>query len=95
MATCVGTWGRPNAIRHREDGYCVHNDAGSRTCTVHAKRPTVCLQYDCSNDERIWRDFDNMVPNNEWIEANLVPQPVLLRARMRRPPPPPGSQHGS
>jgi hypothetical protein len=31
----------------------------------------VCRGYSCAKDERIWKDFDNMILNEEWIEANL------------------------
>lgn len=55
-------YGQPYLIRQREsDGYCVHNDPDKRYCTVHHYRPRVCRSYDCRQDPRIWKDFDNRI----------------------------------
>jgi len=56
-------YGQPYVIRHREDGWCVHNDVTARGCTVHANRPAVCRAYDCRNDPRVWVDFERRIPN--------------------------------
>jgi Fe-S-cluster containining protein len=58
-------YGRPYWIQKAEDGYCVHCEAGTHSCRVHEHRPYVCRAYDCRNDERIWLDFEGMVPNPE------------------------------
>jgi len=63
--------GRPYFIRHEKNGYCTHLDENKKCCTVYNNRPKVCSGYSCAKDERIWKDFDNIVLNNEWIEANL------------------------
>jgi Fe-S-cluster containining protein len=63
--------GRPYFIRHDGSGRCVHNDAQCGGCNIYAHRPRVCRAYDCSRDERIWKDFDRMELNRGWIEANL------------------------
>lgn len=63
--------GHPYIVRHRADGYCVHNDPATRGCTVYAQRPRVCRTYSCANDPRIWADFDNMVLNHAWIAEHL------------------------
>jgi len=56
-------YGQPYLIRQRaSDGYCVHNDAATRGCTVHAARPRVCREYDCRDDKRVWIDFAARVP---------------------------------
>jgi len=55
-------YGRPYQIRRKSDGYCAHNDPNTRGCTVYAKRPAVCRTYDCRNDKRIWKDFENRIP---------------------------------
>lgn len=55
-------YARPYHIRQRDDGYCVHNDPGSRHCGVYAHRPAVCRSYDCRKDSRIWKDFDARIP---------------------------------
>ncbi|MDQ3371060.1 MAG: YkgJ family cysteine cluster protein [Myxococcota bacterium] len=52
---------RPYLIKHRPDGYCVHNTA-ARGCSVYANRPAICRSYDCRNDKRIWTDFENRIP---------------------------------
>jgi Fe-S-cluster containining protein len=55
-------YGNPYWIKQRPDGYCVHCDPNSRGCTIHARRPHVCRQYDCRNDKRIWLDFEGRIP---------------------------------
>ena len=62
--------GRPYYIRHINDGFCCHRGETGQ-CTVYNNRPTVCRSYSCQNDERIWKDFDAMVINEEWINQNL------------------------
>lgn len=52
---------KPYIIKHREDGYCVHNTE-QRGCGVYANRPAVCRSYDCRTDKRIWIDFENRIP---------------------------------
>jgi Fe-S-cluster containining protein len=60
----VARWdyGNPYWIKQNSDGYCVHNDANTGFCTIHAQRPHVCRQYDCRNDKRIWIDFEQRIP---------------------------------
>jgi Fe-S-cluster containining protein len=58
-------YANPYGIRHREDGYCVHNDAATLGCGVYSNRPAVCRTYDCSKDPRIWIDFDKRIPAPE------------------------------
>ena len=62
--------GRPYYIRHSSDGFCCHRGATGQ-CTVYNNRPKVCRSYSCQNDERIWKDFDALVINEEWINQNL------------------------
>jgi hypothetical protein len=77
--------GQPYFIRHDVHGACVHHDCSSGTCTVYATRPGPCKGYSCEGDERIWKDFANMVLNQEWIDANLGPErPQLIQIRMDR-----------
>ncbi|HWD72500.1 MAG TPA: YkgJ family cysteine cluster protein [Actinomycetota bacterium] len=63
--------GFPYFIRHGTNSYCTHNDTATGRCNVYADRPGVCRRYSCANDPRIWKDFDNMVLNEEWIRGNL------------------------
>jgi hypothetical protein len=53
-------YARPYRIAQREDGTCVHNDAGS--CAVYDQRPAFCRRYDCRQDRRIWLDFEARIP---------------------------------
>ena len=62
--------GRPYYIRHSSDGFCCHRGVTGQ-CTVYNNRPKVCRSYSCQNDERIWKDFDALVINEEWINQNL------------------------
>lgn len=63
--------GFPYHIRHDVHGMCVHHDANGGGCTVYADRPGVCRRYSCKNDGRIWKDFEAMELNHEWLDANL------------------------
>jgi Fe-S-cluster containining protein len=63
--------GHPYIIRQSSDGYCSHHDQASGGCRVYDDRPRVCRRYSCAGDTRIWTDFDNMVLNQGWIDANL------------------------
>ena len=60
----VARWdyGNPYWIKQGQDGYCVHSDAQTHACAIHAKRPHVCRAYDCRNDKRVWIDFENRIP---------------------------------
>jgi hypothetical protein len=70
--------GHPFMNRHSAHGYCHRLDIASHGCEVYAERPAPCRQYNCVDDERIWLDFENMVPNTEWIEGNHDHDPVEL-----------------
>jgi hypothetical protein len=55
-------YARPYVIAQRTDGYCTHCQPSTFACGVYQNRPAVCRTYDCRQDKRIWRDFDNYVP---------------------------------
>lgn len=75
--------GRPYFIRHESDGHCAHIDRANGGCTVYANRPGVCRGYSCANDERIWKDFEKMRLNEEWIAEHLhESRPRALRVLM-------------
>jgi Fe-S-cluster containining protein len=77
--------GQPYFIRHEADGHCSHR-ASTGSCTVYDRRPGVCKRYSCAGDERIWKDFDAMVLNTEWLDDNLGDDgPHLVSAMMHRP----------
>jgi Fe-S-cluster containining protein len=63
--------GHPYIIRQESDGFCTHNDTSTGGCGVYAGRPAVCRRYSCAGDTRIWKDFDAMVLNQEWIDEHL------------------------
>ena len=70
--------GRPFFNRHAAHGYCHRFDTESHGCTVYEQRPAPCRQYSCVNDERIWLDFENMVPNTAWIDGYQERGPVEM-----------------
>jgi Fe-S-cluster containining protein len=71
--------GHPYVIRQSSNGYCAHNDAATGGCTVYEQRPALCRRFSCKGDARIWKDFDNMVLNDEWIDAHVGrPDTILL-----------------
>ena len=63
--------GRPYYNRRGHDGYCHRCDPAGPACGVYEERPSVCRNYSCAGDDRIWTDFDGMELNQEWIDANL------------------------
>jgi len=55
--------GQPYMIAQGGNGYCIHKKTGNCQCSVYNQRPIPCRGYDCSNDKRIWLDFDKQVVN--------------------------------
>ena len=78
--------GRPYFIRQDADGHCCHNNRGTGGCVIYPDRPLVCRQYSCEGDPRIWKDFEKMELNHEWIDSYLAQprSPRLMRALMHR-----------
>lgn len=78
--------GQPYFIRHDSHGSCTHLDRQSGGCRIYADRPGVCRGYSCAGDSRIWKDFEKMELNTEWIETNLsvTEEPRLIGALMHR-----------
>jgi Fe-S-cluster containining protein len=79
--------GQPYFIRHDSRGCCTHLECSSGTCRIYADRPGVCKSDSCAGDARIWKDFEKMELNSEWIEANLsaTEEPRVVRALMHDP----------
>jgi Fe-S-cluster containining protein len=55
-------FGQPYLIQ-QDDGYCRHMERAACACTIYAHRPAPCRGFDCRRDQRIWLDFDQMIPN--------------------------------
>jgi hypothetical protein len=65
-------FGAPYLIRQAADGRCAHNDACGR-CDSYAARPAFCRRFDCRQDPRIWKDYEQRIPSDE--VAALPPLP--------------------
>ena len=63
--------GAPYFNRAGEDGYCHQIDSQTQGCRIYGARPSVCRKYSCATDPRIWKDFEQMELNQEWIDTNL------------------------
>jgi len=63
--------GRPYFNRHGADGYCHQCEPETHACLIYEDRPQPCRQYSCVGDERIWKDFDAMELNQEYIDEQL------------------------
>lgn len=77
--------GRPYHIRHCAQGFCVHNDRPTGNCGVYTDRPTICRTYSCAKDKRIWKDFERMELNEEWLAENFSSEsrPTMIAAIMQ------------
>jgi Fe-S-cluster containining protein len=64
--------GHPYFIRREPDGYCSHIKMQTKSCSLYGDRPAVCRNYSCASDKRIWKEFEKMELNVEWIEANVT-----------------------
>jgi Fe-S-cluster containining protein len=58
-----------------ESGKCIHFVTG-KGCSIYERRPAVCRSYDCRQDKRIWKDYENRIPSDTL--ANLAPVPAVL-----------------
>jgi hypothetical protein len=69
--------GQPYFNRQNPEGYCHRWDGG---CTIYDDRPSPCRLYSCEHDDRIWKDFDAMELNQEWIDEHIRddPSPVEI-----------------
>lgn len=76
--------GFPYIVRHDADGLCTHNDRATGGCGVYADRPGICRRYSCANDRRIWKDFEKMELNSEWLDEHLS-EATRIRLRMDLP----------
>lgn len=72
--------GRPYYIRHKSNGYCIYWEEEEPGCSIYDDRPPTCKAFSCANDKRLWKDFDNMVLNQEWIDKFLRGKRTFLAA---------------
>lgn len=63
--------GNPYYNRHYGHGYCHQIDPDRKCCTIYDQRPSVCRKYSCAGDTRIWKDFERMEFNREWVDDSL------------------------
>ena len=68
--------GLPYQIRQGKDSYCTHIDKDKKCCTIYDDRPKVCHKFNCTNDKRIWNDFEKMELNHDWIKENITKKEV-------------------
>ena len=52
----------PYVLKRERDGRCTHQDRATKFCGVYHNRPADCRSYDCRKDDRIWLDFEKMIP---------------------------------
>lgn len=66
---------QPYALpRHPYTKRCVCMDEAG-ACTIYDKRPASCRVYDCRKDDRVWLDFDAMIPAPMPERIRPVPEP--------------------
>ena len=51
----------PYRLKREPSGHCTYLDRSSLKCTIWDRRPSVCRQYSCQGDERVWVDFERRV----------------------------------
>jgi len=59
--------GDPYRLERGPDGHCINLDLDTLRCRVWKDRPTVCRQYSCQTDSRVWTDFDLRVPSERTL----------------------------
>ncbi|MBE2319624.1 YkgJ family cysteine cluster protein [Solirubrobacter sp. CPCC 204708] len=64
--------GRPYFNRQGSGGYCHKSHEETHFCTIYEERPSVCRKYSCVEDDRIWKDFDAMIPNTEFLDQHFA-----------------------
>ncbi len=75
--------GQPYMIRQAPSCYCTHINSKDKKCTIYGDRPSVCKKYSCAKDTRIWKDFEKMELNHDWINENIrETKPRFVRAPM-------------
>lgn len=81
--------GRPFLCAKGADGYCVHSNRETNECMIYQGRPAPCRVYDCSDDDRIWIDFEKKEINPEVFSEETFIQSEELLAKVGTVPPSP------
>lgn len=71
--------GQPYFIRQNKNGYCTHLKQEGHQCAIYKDRPHICRKYSCAEDNRIWKDFEKMELNEEWLSENLKESKIQLQ----------------
>jgi Fe-S-cluster containining protein len=72
---------RPYYLKKQDDGRCTHQDGATYFCDKYEQRPLPCRSYSCRSDARIWRNFEQRIPNEKGIAAILAykaERPLIL-----------------
>jgi Fe-S-cluster containining protein len=72
-------YARPYELkRDKTTGYCVYSEEKTHACNAYEVRPAVCRVYDCSQDTRVWEDFEKRIPA-PWMEDVSITPLVQIR----------------
>lgn len=52
----------PYMLRREPHGYCTHIDHETGGCSIYDRRPAVCREFECSQDRRVWTDYEAREP---------------------------------
>lgn len=55
-------YGHPFMALKGDDGLCHYLDRDTHRCGIYEKRPAICRTYSCEGDDRIWSNFDRLIP---------------------------------
>jgi Fe-S-cluster containining protein len=54
---------RPYFIARDDEGFCLHLDRKTFTCSIWEERPERCRHYDCRKDPSVWLDWEKNIIN--------------------------------
>ena len=77
----------PYLLLKDEDARCHYQDRKTGFCGSYDNRPRPCRTYGCQTDNRIWRDFEKMIPNEKGIAALLAQECAPALVPLRKTPP--------
>ena len=53
---------KPYYLAKDQTGYCTYQNKDTGGCNNYQHRPATCRRYDCRDDQRVWIDFEKMIP---------------------------------